>query len=273
MSKIKVALCQMKLSFRNKSKNVDKAISMIKKASSKGADLAILPEMFNCPDKKKYFEFAEVLSDSETLNKISIVAKEEKIYVLAGSIPESHEDGEKIYNTSVLFDDNGKIIAVHRKLHLYDNNLKWPFSYKESDFVAAGNDITVVDTKLGKFGIGICYDISFIEISRIMALKGAQVLIFPADFNVVNGSTHWDLLFRSRASDNQVFTIGVGHALGGSYGHSVIVNPYGKIISQAGYNEKLLIHEIDLDDISKARNDFPILDHRREDLYDVVTKF
>lgn len=271
MTKVKLALCQMKVSFKSKSRNINKAIQMIGEASFKGADLAILPEMFNCPSKD-YSDFAESLDDSETLEAISKAAKKYNIYVLAGSIPERTEDSEKIYNTSVLFDDNGKVIAVHRKIHLYDNNLSWPFSYKESDFLSPGNQITVVDTKFAKIGIGICYDISFIEVSRIMALKGAKILIFPGNFNLVNGSTHWDLLFRSRASDNQVFTVGVGSTLNGTYGHSLVVNPYGEIVAQADYEEEVLIHEIDLDDIDKARDDFPILEHRREDIYDVILK-
>lgn len=271
MIKVKLALCQMKVSFKSKFININKAIQMIKEASFKGANLAILPEMFICPSNN-YSDFAESLDDSETLDAISKAAKKYNIYVLAGSIPERTEDSEKIYNTSVLFDDNGKIIAVHRKIHLYDNNLNWPFSYNESDFLSPGNQITVVDTKFAKIGIGICYDISFIEISRIMALKGAKILIFPGNFNLVNGSTHWDLLFRSRASDNQVFTVGVGSTLNGTYGHSLVVNPYGEIVAQADYEEEVLIHEIDLDDIEKAREDFPILKHRREDIYDVILK-
>lgn len=105
-----------------------------------------------------------------------------------------------------------------------------------------------------------------------MALKCAKILIFPGNFNLVNGSTHWDLLFRSRASDNQVFTVGVGSTLNGTYGHSLVVNPYGEIVAQADYEEEVLIHEIDLDDIDKARDDFPILEHRREDIYDVILK-
>lgn len=274
--KLKIALCQIKV-IDNKETNIKNAIKMIKKAKKENVDLAILPEMFNCPyENEKFIEYSEVLEDSYTLEKISTIAKEENIHILAGSFPEKVilEEGYKIYNTTCLFDNNGELIGTHRKVHLFDIDIADKISFKESDTLNAGKNISVINTKFGKIGIGICYDIRFIELSRILALEGAKILIFPGAFNLTTGPAHWELLFRSRALDNQVFTIGVAPALDkdasyNSYGHSIIANPMGEIVSQAEYDEELIIKEIDLEEVEKVREEIPILKNRRNDLYKI----
>lgn len=276
MNKIRIALCQMEV-IDNKEANMKKAIKMIKDAKLKNADLAILPEMFNCPyENEKFIEYSEVLNESETLKRISQAAKEENIHVLAGSIPEKViiENNASIYNTSCFFDNKGKLIGKHRKVHLFDIDVVGKISFKESDTLNAGKDIDVIYTDFGNIGIGICYDIRFIELSRIMTLKGANILIFPGAFNLTTGPAHWETLFKSRALDNQVFTIGVAPALNKnsnykSYGHSIIVNPWGETITKANYEESLIIKEIDLDSITKIREELPIMINRREDLYTI----
>ncbi|MEA4957956.1 Deaminated glutathione amidase [bioreactor metagenome] len=276
--KLKIALCQMNV-IDNKEKNITKAISMIKNAKKEGADIAILPEMFNCPyDNEKFKEYAEFVEDSYTLKSIADISKNNNIYVLAGSIPEkkiiNETNEEKIYNTSFLFNDNGKILGYHRKMHLFDIDVKDKIYFKESDTLDHGDKVTVIDTesKIGKIGIGICYDIRFLELSRIMALEGAKILIYPGAFNLTTGPAHWELLFKSRALDNQVFTIGVSPCLNEfnnyhTYGHSIVCNPWGEVIKQGSYEEELLIVDIDLDEIYNTREEIPILKNRREDIY------
>ena len=266
----------------NKEKNIEKAIQMIKESKRQGADLAVLPEMFNCPyENEKFIEYAEELEGSKTLREISNIAKEENIHVLAGSIPELEKGGEKdtesIYNTAVFFDNNGKLVGKHRKMHLFDIDVKGKIYFKESDTLSAGNDFTVLKTDLATIGIGICYDIRFVELSRIMALNGAELLIFPGAFNLTTGPAHWQLLFRSRALDNQVYTIGVAPALDkdasyNSYGHSIAVNPWGEVIEELGFDEDLKIVEIDLDEIKRIREEIPVLKNRRCDLYEIKEK-
>ena len=266
----------------NKEKNIEKAIQMIKESKKQGADLAILPEMFNCPyENEKFIEYAERLEDSKTLNEIANVAKEENIHVLAGSVPELERDDEKgtesIYNTSVFFDNAGKPLGKHRKMHLFDIDVKGKIYFKESDTLSAGNDFTVINTDLARIGIGICYDIRFVELSRIMALNGAEMLIFPGAFNLTTGPAHWELLFRSRALDNQVYAIGVAPALDkdasyNSYGHSIAVNPWGEVIEELDYSEELKIVEIDLDELKRVREEIPVLKNRRVDLYEINKK-
>ena len=278
MNLIKIALCQMNV-IDNKEKNIEKAIQMIKESKRQGADLAVLPEMFNCPyENEKFIEYAEELSDSKTLKEISNIAKEENIHVLAGSIPElerdEENDGESIYNTAVFFENNGKLVGKHRKMHLFDIDVKGKVYFKESDTLSAGNDFTVIETDLATIGIGICYDIRFVELSRIMALNGAEILIFPGAFNLTTGPAHWQLLFRSRALDNQVYTIGVAPALDkdasyNSYGHSIAVNPWGEVIEELGFDEDLKTVKIDLDEIKRIKEEIPVLKNRRTDLYEI----
>ena len=275
MTKIKLALCQMNV-VDNKEKNLETASLMIAESASQNADFIILPEMFNCPySNEKFIEYAEVEDDSLTLNKISSLAKSNDTYILAGSIPE--KENEKLYNTSYLFDKNGDIIAKHRKMHLFDIDVKGKITFKESDVLTAGDDFTVPDTEFGKIGVGICYDVRFPELARIMVENGALMLIYPGAFNMTTGPAHWELLFRSRALDNQVYCVGVAPALNKdasyhSFGHSLITNPWGEIIAEADEKENLIISEIDLDEIKRIREELPLLKNKREDLYEIKRK-
>ena len=272
MTKIKLALCQMNV-VDDKKANLKKASSMIAESAEKNADFIILPEMFNCPySNEKFIEYGEEEHESLTLNEISRLANENNVYILAGSIPERESD--KLYNTSYLFDKTGQIIAKHRKMHLFDIDVKGKITFKESDVLTAGDEFTIADTEFGKIGIGICYDIRFVELARIMVEKGALVLVYPGAFNQTTGPAHWELLFQSRALDNQAFCIGVAPALNEdasyhSYGHSIVTNPWGEVIAEASEKEELIICEIDLDEIKKVREELPILKNKREDLYRV----
>ena len=275
MTKIKLSLCQMNV-IDNKEDNVKTASLMIDESVSKNADFIVLPEMFNCPySNDKFIEYGEEEKNSYTLNKISLLAKKNNVYILAGSIPE--KDNGKLYNTSYLFDKAGNIIAKHRKMHLFDIDVKGKITFKESDVLTAGDSFTIAETDFGKIGIGICYDIRFPELARVMVENGALILFYPGAFNMTTGPAHWELLFRSRALDNQVFCVGVAPALNKdasyhSFGHSIIASPWGEIIAEASEKENLILCEIDLDEIKKVREELPLLKNKREDLYEVIKK-
>ncbi len=275
MTLIKLALCQMNV-IDNKKENLKKASSMIAQSISNDVDFIVLPEMFNCPySNDKFIEYAEPEEKSPTLETISSLAGKNNVYILAGSIPEKED--EKLFNTSYLFNRDGEIIAKHRKMHLFDIDVKDKITFKESDVLTAGDNFTIADTEFGKIGIGICYDVRFPELARIMVENGASILFYPGAFNMTTGPAHWELLFRSRALDNQVFCVGVAPALNKdasyhSYGHSIIANPWGEVISQAGEKEELIISEIDLDEIKKIRGELPLLKNKRKDLYEVSEK-
>ena len=275
MTNVKIALCQMNV-IDNKDENLKKATSMINQSVEDNPDFVVLPEMFNCPySNDKFIEYAEEEKTSKTLSKISQLAFENKVYILAGSIPEK-ENG-KLYNTSYLFDKTGEIIAKHRKMHLFDIDVKGKITFKESDVLTAGDDFTIADTEFGKIGIGICYDVRFPELARIMAQNGAKILFYPGAFNMTTGPVHWELLFKSRALDNQVYCVGVAPALNEdasyhSFGHSIITSPWGEILAEADEKENLIISEIDLSEIEKIREELPLLKNKREDLYEIIEK-
>lgn len=275
MTKIKIALCQMKV-VDNKEENLKKATSMIKESIKQETDFIVLPEMFNCPySNGKFIEYCEEEKTSRTISKISQLAYENNVYILAGSIPE--KENANLYNTSYLFNRNGELIAKHRKMHLFDIDVKGKIKFMESDVLTAGDNVTIADTEFGKIGIGICYDIRFPELARLMAQKNALILFYPGAFNMTTGPAHWELLFRSRALDNQVFCVGVAPALNEnasyhSFGHSIITNPWGEIVTETDTKEELVITEIDLSEIKKIREELPLLKNKREDLYEIIKK-
>lgn len=272
---MKIALCQMNV-IDNKQENILKATSMINEAVNYNSNFIVLPEMFNCPySNDKFIEYAEDEKTSTTLNSISKLAKQHGIYILGGSIPEKEDS--KIYNTSYLFDKKGNIVLKHRKMHLFDVDVEGGIYFKESDTLTPGNEFSVCETEYGKIGIGICYDVRFPQLAHINVKKGADILFYPGAFNMTTGPAHWELLFRARALDNQVFCVGVAPALNESasyqsYGHSIVVNPWGEVICQLDTKEELKIVEIDLNEIEKIRNEIPVLKNKRNDLYEIIEK-
>lgn len=269
--KIKLALCQMNV-IDDKKANIETATSMIIDSANNDADFIVLPEMFNCPySNDKFIEYGESESESDTLKSISKLASENHVYILAGSIPEYENDC--LYNTSYLFDRTGSIIAKHRKMHLFDIDVKDKITFKESDVLTAGDEFTVAETEFGNIGIGICYDVRFPELARIMVENGALILFYPGAFNMTTGPAHWELLFRSRALDNQSYCVGVAPALNKdasyhSYGHSIVTSPWGEVLTQADEKEQIIFCDIDLSEIKKIREELPLLKNKRKDLYE-----
>ena len=269
MAKFKAALIQTKV-YNDKEKNIEYAVSLIEHVAKEGADIAIFSEMFCCPYDNSFFKEYGEEEGGYAFTKMSEAAKKFNIYVVAGTMPELEEDN--IYNTSYVFDRKGEKIAKHRKMHLFDIDIEGGQYFKESDVLTPGIDVTAFDTEYCKVGLGVCYDIRFPELSRLMVLEGAEVIIFPAAFNMTTGPAHWELNFRGRALDNQVYTIGVApardmNASYHSYGNSIVVSPWGNIINRMDEKEGYIIEEIDLDYVKKVRNELPLLKHLRKDLY------
>jgi len=269
MGKFNAALLQT-LVYDNKEKNVDNAVSLIEKVSKEGADVAVLPEMFCCPYDNSYFKAFGEEEGGFAYKAMKSAAKELEIYIVAGTMPEL--DGNKVYNTSYVFNKNGEQIAKHRKMHLFDIDVEGGQYFKESDTFSPGSDVTVFDTEFCKIGLAVCYDIRFPELSRLMVNEGAEVIIIPGAFNMTTGPAHWELHFRARALDNQVYTIGVSPARDyeasyHSYGNSIIASPWGNVMNRMDEKEGYIIQEVDLDYVKKVRNELPLLKHRRKDVY------
>ncbi|NTW05675.1 MAG: carbon-nitrogen hydrolase family protein [Peptococcaceae bacterium] len=275
MNRFKVSICQMSVS-NEKQKNLSTASDMIKMSAAEGANLVILPEMFICPyDLELFQDYSENYPEGETLRMLSKIARNEKIYLVGGSLPE--RQGKRIYNSSFIFDPQGEVIGKHRKIHLFDSNLDKDVCFKESEVISSGDTITVVNTAHGPIGVAICYDLRFPEIFRLMSLSGAILAVVPAAFNDITGPAHWEMLLRSRAVDNQFYLAGASPARYQTksltiYGHSMLVDPWGEVIAKAGEEEQLVIGEIFPDRLTEIRDKLPLLKHRRTDLYDVYNK-
>ena len=254
----------------SKEQNLKNAQDMIIRASSGGAEIIILPQMFNSPYQAKYFKDYSEAYPGKTTEMLSGLARKLNVYIIGGSIPE--RDGDKIFNTSFSFDKNGKLIGKHRKIHLFDIDIKNKINFRESDYISAGNKVTILDTEYCKIGIAICYDMRFPELIRKMALEGAQVIIIPAAFNMITGPAHWHIIARTRAVDNQVFFITASPARDAgadyiAYGHSLVCDPWGDVIAESGEKEDVLFGMLDLDMIPKIRKQLPLLLHRRKEIY------
>lgn len=274
MIKLKIGLIQMKIE-NNKKENLIKASQLVTKIAVERPDIVILPEMFSCPYVSSNFPLYAEEEGDYTFNFLSNLAKSNNIYLVGGSIPEKEKN--KIYNTSYVFDRQGKMIGKHRKVHLFDIDIKNKQKFKESDTLSSGNKVTVFNTEFGKIGLCICYDFRFPEFSRLMVDKGAKAIIVPASFNLTTGPAHWEIMFRSRAIDNQVYTIGCSpsrdyHSPYISYGHSLIVSPFGEILAELNEGENSITYTIDVDYVNQVREELPLLHHRRRDLYELIEK-
>ena len=268
---MKIALIQFAVT-ADKADNLTRADAAIRQAAANGADMAVLPEMFCCPYENSCFRpYGEEVGGS-AWQMLSSAARDTGIYVVGGSIPEL-EDGH-VYNTSFVFDPSGTQIARHRKAHLFDIDVPGGQRFKESDTLSPGNAITTFETAFGIFGLCICFDLRFEELARCMTLRGAKAIIVPAAFNMTTGPAHWELLFRQRAVDNQVFTVGVSPArdVNGpyvAYGNSIAVDPWGIVLCRADSEADILYAELDFERLTAVRRQLPILAARRTDLYHI----
>ena len=274
MKDFKIATCQMNV-VDNKDTNIEHAIQLIKKASSNGAKLITLPVMFNTPyDNSKFIEYCEEETTSKTLNSMQDIAREENIYLQSGSIPE--KESNHLYNTAYLINPKGKIIGKHRKMHMFDidtDNMK----FTESDTLTPGDSVTTIKTPLANISIAICYDIRFPELWTLMNKNNSDIILLPGAFNKTTGPLHWETLIKARAIDNQCYVVAtspsqIENPYYVAWGHSMIVNPWGKIIAKAHENEEILYANITQSSLSSVRNQIPVLTNRRNDIYDTILK-
>ena len=270
MDSYNLALIQMPVT-ESKKENLEKAEQMLRIAVDSGADVAALPEMFLCPyDSGRFPSFAEG-SGGPAVERLSRIAGDLGIYLIGGTIPEKDSDG-RIYNSSFCFDSDGKMIGVHRKIHLFDIDIEGGISFRESETLSPGSRATVLDTPWGKIGVAICFDIRFAELFRFMALEGAHTVIVPAAFNMTTGPVHWELSFRMRAVDNQIYMAGAAPARDPaagyvSWAHSIIADPWGRVLEQLDEDEGIIIREIEPDYADSIRQQLPILSGIRKDGY------
>jgi len=273
-----LSLCQMK-STVNKEDNLKRAEELISSAVNLyKSNVVVLPEFFNSPyDMKQVPKYAEVESESQTLAMLKKLAKSLNIYLIGGSMPE--KDGDGYYNTCYCINKLGEVVAKHRKVHLFDIDIPGKMTYKESSILLPGNNLTVFDTEYCKFGIGICYDIRFPELAQSYKKKGCDFLIYPGAFNTVTGPLHWELLSRSRALDNNCYVAVCSPSRNEeepntyqAWGHSMVVDPFGKIVTSLGHQEGIVQCNINLELVDEIGQQIPTFKQKRPDVYESLKK-
>src|ERR687894_2019656 len=256
----------------DKEENRERAEALIREAVSAGAELAALPELWSCHGLEKvYRENAEPVP-GPTTEFLGDLARELGVYLLGGSILEGEPSAERLSNTSTFFDPSGKMTAVYQKIHLFDVKVS-DREYLESANIAPGKDVVTAKAGAATLGLSVCYDVRFPELSRLLALRGAEILAVPAAFTLQTGKDHWEILLRARAVENQAFVIAPaqwGRKADGrwTYGRSTIVDPWGTVLATCPDRDGYVLATLDLDYLDRFRAEFPALANRRPKAYD-----
>lgn len=266
---VKVSLIQMNTR-DDKTANLQQASELIEAAVREDApDLIVLPETFTFMGGtiERQRAAAETLPGGEAYNLIQSLARRHKVAIHAGSMIE--RDGETYYNTTVVFDRDGKEIARYRKIHLFDVTTPGGFEYRESAIFGRGKDVVTYTVNDISVGCTVCYDIRFAELYRALVDAGAQVITIPAAFTLETGRDHWELLCRARAIETQTYILApgqVGHHMDGNspracYGHTLVVNPWGHVIAQAPDRTGFITARLDFDYQNEIRRNLPVREH------------
>jgi predicted amidohydrolase len=265
--------------------NLDTAATLVDEAVGGGARLVVLPEYFSVAGSPSFLrEHAEPM-DGPTVAWGSEVARRHGIHLLGGSFPErptgADTTDDRLFNTSCLIDPDGRVVAVYRKVHLFDVALDGT-SFCESATMAPGGEFVVaplVPTPSGELprmvlGLSICYDLRFPEPYRIMALQGATVLLVPAAFTVATGPSHWELLLRARAVENGAYVIGSGQVgvlppgMPACHGHTMVVDPWGTVVAERTEpGPGIVLADVAMSQVRRVRSELPVLAHRRPEAY------
>ena len=264
--------------------NLTAAQALVEEAADAGAALVVLPEYFSVAGTPEVLaRWAEDL-EGPTMAWASALAARLGIHLVAGSIPERarSEDG-RLSNTSCLIAPDGALIAIYRKIHLFDVALRG-VAFRESDTIAPGDEVVVAslgpadphepDALAPVLGLSLCYDIRFPEIYRMMALDGATIVAVPAAFTAATGPAHWELLLRARAVEDQVFVIGAGQVgtlppgMPRCHGHSMIVDPWGVVLAErTGPDPGIVVADLDMGALADVRSRLPVLANRQPGAY------
>jgi deaminated glutathione amidase len=256
-----------------KSDNIALMAPLVAESAERGADVVLLPEKWNAwMDGPRLRPLAERLDGGETVDAMAGWAREHRINLIGGSIAIVADDAS-VHNVSIAFDRSGERVAAYTKIHLFDVDVGG-FSYRESDGTAAGSELVTAELDGVTFGLTVCYDLRFPELYRSLAVdRGARILTVPSNFTLHTGMAHWEVLLRARAIENQAFVLATGqHGTPGgldkpSYGHSMIIDPWGTVLAQAPDGDGVIVADLDLTAQAAIRERLPALLHIRSDLY------
>lgn len=247
--------------------NLETIASLFEKAATQEARLMVLPENFAFMGMKEQdkLNVVETEGDGKIQHTISRLAKQYGLWVIAGTMPLKGAHG-RVRAASLVYDEKGMQVASYDKIHLFDVEVPGGESHQESRTIQPGMKTTVVDTPIGCVGLSVCYDVRFPELYRALVLQGAQIFSIPAAFTAVTGAAHWEVLLRARAIENLAYVLApnqCGHHENGreTYGHSLVIDPWGKMIANAGSEPNLVLAEIELSYLKTLRQQFPCNDH------------
>jgi nitrilase len=251
--------------------NLDAAEELLREAARAGAVLAALPENFALMGLKDEDKFAAAEVDGRGIIQdwLAATARALNLWIVAGTIPITLPGESRVVAANLVIDAQGERRARYDKIHLFDVDIPQRAErYRESATIAPGHTPVVVDTPIGRLGLAVCYDVRFPELFRILAAQGAQLLSLPSAFTVPTGEAHWNVLLRARAIENLCFLLAPAqsgtHASGrATYGHSIIVDPWGTELASRTQGPGVVLAEIDLSMSQATRTRFPALAHRR----------
>ena len=265
-----IAACVQLNCSSDENANWQSARELITRAAARGATFVATPENTNFlgPHREKV-RLAETL-EGRTCERFAGLARDLGIYLLLGSFNEKSDEDERCHNTSVLFSPDGECLASYRKIHLFDVDVSDAVRFTESKTIKPGERLVTVETPIACFGLTICYDLRFAEIYQHLADRGANVLLVPSAFTLMTGKDHWEALLRARAIEQQAWVVAPAQAgqhddrgLRHSYGHSMIVDPWGNVVARIADGTGLALAEIDLDHVRRVREAMPVASHRR----------
>ena len=209
---------------------------------------------------------------SPSATMLRAAAKEHGIFLVGGSVPE--REGDRLFNTCMIFGPTGELLAKHRKTHLFDIDIPGKMTFKESETLTGGNQLTLFEGPHGvKAGVAICYDMRFPEMAQIAQQEGARIMLYPAAFNTTTGPHHWELLQRARAIDNLMFVATASPARSESsegyqaWGHSTVVDPWGEVIATTEHTADIVYAQLDFGRQDEVRRQIPILNQKRTDVF------
>jgi predicted amidohydrolase len=269
--RLRVACVQLNSS-ASKAENLERMEGLVACAAATGADLVLLPEKWTGIGSADLLrEIAEPLEGGETVAAMSGWAARHGITLVGGSIPERREGREKLSNTCVVFDPEGEVVAVYRKIHMFDVEVGGHV-YRESDAEEPGEGTVICEVEGWRLGLTVCYDLRFPELYRILAVEGAELVTVPAAFTLYTGKDHWELLLRARAVENQCF-VAAANQWGtypdgkAAYGRTSIVDPWGVVLAQAGDEDTVVAAELDRGHMERIRRSLPSLANRQPAAY------
>lgn len=267
---VTVAAIQM-CSGKQLEENLQRAAQLVAEAVDQGARLVVLPENFAYYGSKNLQEIAqqERTSHGPARQFMAELAASQGVWLVGGTVPVADADFKKGFASCFVYDDTGEEVARYNKIHLFDVDVGDTHNhYRESDDYMHGTKPVVVEAPFGKIGLSVCYDLRFAELYRELAERGAEIIVVPSAFTATTGEAHWQLLLRARAVENQCFVIGANmgerdHPRKPTWGESMIVHPWGKVLNSLGGGEGVVCAEIDLAEISRLKSRMPIASHRR----------